>query len=360
MLVGVPREIKDKEFRVALTPAGARELLSDGNTVVVETGAGVGSGFSDSMYESGGAEIARSADEVWERAELVLKVKEPLESEYPLLRPEAVLFTYLHLAGIPGLAEALCESGVTALAYETVELDDGSLPLLTPMSEVAGRIAVQEAAHYLEKPYGGSGKLMGGIPGVEPATVVVIGAGAVGSHAASAALGLGAHVILMNRGVEKLRRFAASNPASGPTTLVASREAVARAVEIADVVIGGVLVAGEKAPYVVTHDMVATMRKGSVIVDVSVDQGGCVETTRPTSHSDPVYEVEGVIHYAVTNMPGAVPHTSTYALTNATLPYIRAVANLGVDEATARDPALGRGLNVRGGKVVNEVVARSL
>ena len=298
MIVGVPKEIKDHEYRVALTPQGAATLCGQGHQVLVQRGAGVTGGFADEEYEAGGAELAERPEDVFGRAELIVKVKEPLESEYRFLRPGLVLFTYLHLAALPQLAKVLLEQRVTGIAYETVQLPDGSLPLLVPMSEVAGRLSIQVGAHYLQRPQGGSGKLLSGVPGVPPAKVVVLGAGVVGSNAATVAVGMGARVTVLGRDLAKLRLV--SQLLRGELdTIVSTPETVAEAVQGADLVIGAVMLPGGKAPKIVTREMVRTMRAGSVIVDVSVDQGGCVETTRPTTHSDPVYEVDGVIHYCV-------------------------------------------------------------
>jgi alanine dehydrogenase len=357
VIVGVPTEIKDSERRVALTPDGVRELVAHGHRVLVQHGAGLGSSITDTELAASGAELVR-AEDAWS-AELVVKVKEPQASELGYLRPDLVLFTYLHLAAEPDVADALVRSGASGLAYETVQLADGSLPLLAPMSEVAGRMATQIGAHFLEAENGGRGVLLGGAPGVRPGRVVVIGAGNVGWNAAWIAAGMEAEVLLLDRSVDRLR-FVDQIHKGRIMTLASNRGAVERAVAEADLVIGAVLVAGGRAPVVVTEDMVAGMRPGSVIVDVAVDQGGCVETTHETTHSHPVYERHGVLHYAVGNIPGAVPHTSTYALTNVTLPFIAAVASLGVDGATGADPALAAGVNVRRGEIVNRVVAAAL
>jgi len=360
MRIGVPREIKDHEFRVALTPAGAHELSSAGHEVLVESGAGTGSRLDDDVYRSVGARIVPRAEDVWADAEMILKVKEPLESEYGFLRPGLVLFTFLHLAGMPELTEALCSAGVTALGYETVELPDGGLPLLAPMSEIAGRLAAQTAAHYLEEPAGGSGRLFGGIAGVPPARVAVLGIGSAGRQAAAVAAALGGSVTGFDRRVDRLRDLLEHRYVGSIVTAVAAPSVVAKAVMESDVVIGAVLRPGERAPCVVTREMVRNMPDRSVIVDISVDQGGCVETTHPTTHTDPVYYEEGVLHYAVANMPGAVPHTSTHALCNATLPYILSVANDGVEEAARRDRSLAKGFNVFKGSLVSRAVAESL
>jgi alanine dehydrogenase len=357
--VGVPTEVKDDERRVALTPDGVRELESHGVEVLVQAGAGLGASIPDEAFAAAGAEVVATAAEVWERADLVCKVKEPQTSERGFLRPDLVLFTYLHLAAYPDLADALCVAGTTALAYETVQQADGRLPLLAPMSEVAGRMSVQAGARFLEAPQGGRGVLLGGAPGVQPGRVTVIGAGNVGWNAAWIAAGMEAEVNLLDKDLDRLR-FVDQIHKGRITTLASNRGTVERCIAEADLVIGAVLVAGGRAPIVVTEAMVRTMKPGAVIVDVAIDQGGCVETARETTHHDPVYEVHGVVHYCVGNMPGAVPTTSTHALTNATLPYIVAVAVHGVDEACRRDPALALGLNVRGGQVVNPVVAEGV
>jgi alanine dehydrogenase len=359
MIVGVPREIKDHEYRVALTPAGVQALVAHGHQVLVETGAGAGSGFSDAEYRAAGAELVADHAQVFQRAELVVKVKEPLPSEYDLLQPDQILFTFLHLVAVPDLARVLLQRRVTAIAYETVEREDGSLPLLTPMSEIAGRMAIQVAARYLEKPQGGAGLLLGGVPGVPPAHVVILGAGTVGTEAARVALGMGALVTVLNRTPERLRLL--QNTLGGRLiTEIAQPATIAAAVARADVLIGAVLVPGAPAPRLVTRDMVRTMRPGSVIVDVAIDQGGSVETSRPTSHSQPVYVEEGVIHYCVPNMPGAVPRTATLALTAVTLPYVLALADLGFGEAVRRDRALARGVTTYRGAITHPAVAAGL
>jgi alanine dehydrogenase len=353
--VGVPREIKADEYRVALTPAGARELVQRGHDVIVETGAGEGSAFTDAAYEAAGARTA-SVDEVWTDAELLLKVKEPIAAEYGRLREGLVLFTYLHIAADEPLTRALVDSGITAVAYETVETDAGALPLLAPMSEIAGRLAAQAGAYFLEKPLGGRGLLLGGVPGVAPGRVVVIGGGMVGYNAAVIALGLGANVAILERSLDRMRHL--EEVLSGRVSLVMSSSLqIEESVQDADVVIGAVLIPGALAPKLITREMVAGMKEGAVLADVAIDQGGCAETSRPTTHSEPVYTVEGVTHYCVANMPGAVPITSTKALTNATLPYVEAIADHGLAEAVARDPALARGVNVLDGKVTYEAVA---
>jgi alanine dehydrogenase len=357
MQIGVVKEIKPDEYRVALTPAGARELRLRGHDVLVETGAGLGSAFPDADYESVGARIA-SAEDVWAQSDLVLKVKEPVPAEYGRLREGLVLFTYLHLAAGEELTRALIDSGATCIAYETVETDDGQLPLLAPMSEVAGRLSAQAGAYFLEKPLGGRGLLLGGVAGVPPGRAVVIGGGMVGYNAAVIALGLGAQVRILDKSVDRLRHL--EEILSGRVELVySSALEVEKSVLEADVVIGAVLIPGARAPKLVTRDMIREMKRGAVVVDVSIDQGGCFETSRPTTHSDPVYVVDGVTHYCVSNMPGAVPITSTFALTNVTLPYVEAIAEHGVREAIARDPALARGVNVLDGKVTYEAVAEA-
>jgi len=359
LTVGIPRERKDGEHRVALTPDGAHELVDLGVQVLIEAGAGLDSAIPDHEFEAVGAEVVDDTAAVWTRAQLVLKVKEPQPDEVEFLRPGLVLFAYLHLAAYPEVADALLEHEVTALAYETVQLDDQTLPLLAPMSEVAGRMATQIGAHFLEKHAGGRGVLLGGAPGVRPGRVVVIGAGNVGWNAAWIAQGMEAEVVLFDKDLDRLR--AVDQIHRGRIiTLASNRGAVARAVAEADVVIGAVLVPGNRAPIVVTETMVRRMRPGAVIVDCAIDQGGCVETTHETTHDDPVYEMHGVLHYAVGNIPGAVPSTSTYALTNATLPYARELATRGVAAAVADDPSLARGLNTVAGRVTNAAVAEAL
>jgi alanine dehydrogenase len=353
--IGVAKEIKTDEYRVALTPAGARELVQRGHDVMIETGAGEGSAFSDSAYEAAGARIA-GVDDVWAESELLLKVKEPIAPEYARLREGLVLFTYLHIAADEPLTRALVESGITAVAYETVETDAGGLPLLAPMSEIAGRLAAQAGAYFLEKPLGGRGLLLGGVPGVAPGRVVVIGGGMVGYNSAVIALGLGANVTILERSLDRMRHL--EEVLSGRVSLVMSSSLqIEESVREADVVIGAVLIPGAVAPKLITREMVRGMKEGAVLADVAIDQGGCAETSRPTTHSEPVYTVEGVTHYCVANMPGAVPITSTKALTNATLPYVEAIADHGLAEAVALDRALARGVNVLDGKVTYEAVA---
>jgi alanine dehydrogenase len=359
LTVGVPAEVKPDEYRVALTPDGVRELHGHGVDVLVQAGAGTGAGIPDDDYRRAGAEIVDGAEDVWARAGLVCKVKEPQGDELARLRDDLVLFTYLHLAAYPEVADALLAAGTTGVAYETVQTADGALPLLAPMSEVAGRMSVQVGAHFLERHNGGRGVLMGGAPGVRPARVVVLGAGNVGWNAAWMAAGLEAEVDLLDRNVDRLR-FIDQIQMGRITTLASNRGQVERAVEEADLVIGAVLVAGGKAPVIVDEALVRAMKPGSVIVDIAIDQGGCIETSHETTHHDPTFEVHGVIHYAVGNMPGAVPHTSTYALTNVTLPYLAALARDGVARAVAEDPALALGVNTHAGQVVNEAVAEAL
>jgi len=359
LIIGIPREVKPREYRVAQPPHGVRELVRHGHTVLVERGAGIGSGFSDEQYAAAGATLVDDAATVWAEAELVIKVKEPIEAEFPYLRPGLVLFTFLHLAANEKLARILVEREVIALAYETVQLADGSLPLLAPMSEVAGRLAVQVGAYYLMEPYGGRGVLLGGVPGVPPGKVVIIGGGTVGSNAAQMAVGLGADVLLFDVNVERLRSLESVLHGRFQTRM-SSEQALAEAVREADLVIGAVLIPGARAPKLVTRAMVASMRPGSVIVDVSIDQGGCVETARPTTHDDPVYVVDGVLHYMVTNMPGAVPRTSTFALSNVTLRYILELADLGFVAAVQRDRALAKGVNVFRGRITHPSVAEAL
>jgi alanine dehydrogenase len=356
--IGVPREIKTAEHRVAMTPDGVREFERLGVDVFVETGAGEGASFSDDDYRGAGATIVPTAADAWAQ-QMVVKVKEPKAEEFGFLRSDLTLFTYLHLAAYPAVAEALVASGCTSLAYETVQLPSGALPLLAPMSEVAGRLAPQMGAHYLERHNGGRGVLMGGAPGVQPAKVVVLGAGNVGWHSAWIAAGMEAEVVLFDKNLDRLRWVDQINKGR-IVTLASNRGALERNIADADLVIGAVLVAGGRAPVVVTDDMVRSMKKGAVIVDVAVDQGGCIETIHETTHTDPVYDLHGVVHYAVGNMPGAVPHTSTYALTNATLPYQLEVAAHGVAGACHRDAALALGLNTHAGHVTNAPVAEFL
>jgi alanine dehydrogenase len=355
--VGVVTEMMADEYRVALTPAGARELLERGHEVLVETGAGEGSAFPDTAYAAVGARIA-SPDEVWSEAELVLKVKEPLAEEYGRLREGLCLFTYLHLAADEQLTDALLESGATCIAYETVQSEDGKLPLLAPMSEVAGRLATQMGAWALEKSQGGRGILLGGVPGVPPARVIVLGGGIVGCNAALIAVGMQADVWVLDKSVERMREL--EMMLDGRTTLaMSSRLQIEELLPEADLVVGAVLIPGARAPKLVTRGMLALLKPGAVLVDVSIDQGGCFETSRSTTHSDPIYEVDGIVHYCVANMPGAVPITSTKSLTNVTLPYAEAIADLGVHEAISHSTALARGVNVAAGKVTYQAVAEA-
>jgi alanine dehydrogenase len=359
MRIGVPREIKVHEYRVGMVPAGVRELTAAGHEVLIETGAGNGIGVDDAQFRAAGASIAPSAAEVFQRAEMVIKVKEPQPAECQMLRPGQVLFTYLHLAADPEQARGLMKSGATAIAYETVTGPKGSLPLLTPMSEVAGRMSIQVGAASLQKAQGGFGVLLGGVPGVPPARVVILGGGVSGTHAAEMAVGLRADVTVVDRSVERLRELS-TQFGSSIQTAYSTTETIEKLVKDADLVVGAVLVAGAAAPKLVTRAMVKGMKPGAVLVDIAIDQGGCFETSRPTTHADPTFVVDGVIHYCVANMPGAVPRTSTLALTNATLPYARALADLGWREAFRRDPGLAAGLNVHAGEITHEVVARAL
>ncbi len=358
MNIGVPKEIKDNEARVGVTPAGVKALAEAGHRVLVETQAGALSGFPDAEYQQAGAEIAGGAGPVWEKSDIVVKVKEPIEQEYAFFRDGLVLFTYLHLAPMPELTGKLLDSKVIGIAYETVRDRRGTLPLLTPMSEVAGRMSVQVGAAYLEKEHGGRGILLGGVPGVPPAHVTILGGGVVGSNAAKIALGFGAKVTLVDVNLNRLREL--DDIFGGRLyTLASNSYNLAHATREADLVIGAVLIPGSTAPKLVTRAMVAAMKKGAVIVDVAIDQGGCVETARPTSHSNPSYLVDGVVHYCVTNMPGAVPHTSTLALTNSTFPYLARIANLGVREALRQDAGLNEGLNTWLGALTHRGVAES-
>ena len=359
MKVGVPTETKVDEYRVALTPAGARELAEHGHEVVLQAGAGDGSAIPDHEYVEQGARIVPDAAAVFGEAEMVLKVKEPQAPEVALLRPGQTLFTYLHLAPAPELTRGLCDSGATCIAYETVEDARGRLPLLAPMSEVAGKIATQAGAFMLEKPLGGRGVLLGGVPGVAAAVVVVIGGGVVGMNAAFIAMGMEADVFVLDRSIDRLRELDIAFQGRA-STVYSSILAVEQLLPQADLVIGAVLVHGARAPYVISRKQLGLMKRNAVLVDVSIDQGGCFETSRPTTHSDPTYEVDGITHYCVTNMPGAVPITSTFALTNATLPYALALANLGVRDAIARDPGLRGGVNVVAGHVTHPAVAEGV
>jgi alanine dehydrogenase len=356
VIVGIPAEVKDSEYRVAATPEGVRELTRAGHEVVVESGAGAGSALPDEEFEAAGAKILTDANSVFEAADMIVKVKEPQPQEYPRFKEGQILFTYLHLAADRALTEFLMERRVVSVAYETVQLPDGRLPLLAPMSEIAGRIAPHVGANYLEKPYGGRGVLMGGASGVAPARVVVLGAGMAGLNAAWIAAGMEAEVIALDRNVDRLR-YVDQIQRGRIRTVASSALAIEQLVTDADLVIGAVLIPGARAPHLVTREMVAAMRPGAVIVDISIDQGGCVETAHVTTHSDPVYVVDGVVHYCVGNMPGAVPRTSTYALTNVTTPYAVAIASNGLREAIVSDPALALGVNVYDGAVTNHGVA---
>jgi alanine dehydrogenase len=357
--VGIPTEIKTDEFRVAITPAGVRELTTQGHEVLVQAGAGVGSAIEDGEYEAQGARLVAEAGDVWGEAELVLKVKEPQAGEAAMLRPDQTLFTYLHLAAEPALAAALCASGATCIAYETVEDAHGRLPLLAPMSEVAGKIATQAGAFMLEKPLGGRGVLLGGVPGVAAATVLVIGGGVVGTNAALIAIGMQADVFVFDRSIDRLRELDLIFGGRA-STVYSSTLAIEQMLPSADLVIGAVLIHGARAPHVITRAQLGLMKSRAVLVDVSIDQGGCFETSRPTTHSDPTFQVDDVTHYCVTNMPGAVPVTATYALTNATLPYVLKLAGLGVRRALDTCPELRLGVNVAGGQITHPAVAEAL
>ncbi len=359
MIIGVPKEIKDNENRVALTPGGTVELIGQGHRVLVQVTAGDGSGFSDEEYVAAGAEMVADAAGVFARADMILKVKEPISPEFDLLRENQILFTYLHLAAAEELAHVLAERKVKAVAYETIKLPDGSLPLLMPMSEIAGRMSVQDAAILLERSHGGRGVLLGGVPGVLSATVSIVGGGTVGINAAKMALGLGAKVIIIDNNLQRLRYL--DDVLFGRyQTLASTQSNIAEAVKQSDVVIGGVLVPGARAPRLVTREMIKTMAPGAVVIDVAVDQGGCIETIKPTTHSDPTYVVDGVLHYGVTNMPGAVPRTSTFALTNATLPYVRKLADNTFEEIVMHDETLREGVNAYGGYITYRAVAADL
>lgn len=356
MIVGLPKEIKDNEYRVGLTPAGVRALSDAGHRVIVEKNAGEGSGFDNALYEKAGASILDSADEIWAQGDMIVKVKEPIEPEYPRMREGQLLFTYLHLAPDPKLTEQLLQRKVTGVAYETITDKRGGLPLLTPMSEVAGRMAIQVGAHYLEKMSGGRGILLGGVPGVPAARVVILGGGVVGTNAAKIAVGMGAHVTIIDNNLDRLRELD-DIFLSKISTLASSAYMIHDAISQADLIVGAVLVPGAAAPRLVTRAMLKDVPNGAVIVDVAVDQGGCIETTHPTTHSNPTYYVEGVLHYSVANMPGAVPRTSTFALTNATLPYALKLANHGFLAAITHDPQLKAGVNTYAGKLTYEAVA---
>jgi len=359
MLIGVPKEVKDNEYRVGLVPAGVHALAAAGHTVFIQAGAGEGSGIPDNDYVQAGGTLCPTCDEVWAKAEMIVKVKEPIEAEYPKLKAHQVLFTYLHLAAQPALTQVLLEKKITGIAYETVKDEAGRLPLLIPMSEVAGRMAAQVGAQFLERNQGGRGILLGGVPGVPPAQVVIIGGGVVGLNAAKIALGMGAQVTILDNNLNQLR-YLDDIFLGHVATLASNALTLAQSTRKADLLIGAVLIPGASAPRLVTREMVSTMKKGAVIVDVAVDQGGCVETSHPTTHSHPTFVVDGVVHYCVANMPGAIPRTSTFALTNSTLPYALKLANLGLAGALAADPGLAEGLNVFAGHVTHRGVAEAL
>lgn len=358
MLLGVPKEIKQNEDRVAITPAGVREFIKHGHQVLIQASAGVGSGFSDDNYRLTGADILPDLEAVYQSAEMIMKVKEPIEMEYQLIQPDQLVFTYFHFASYRPLTEAMIKSGAVCLAYETVEKEDRSLPLLIPMSEVAGRMAIQEGAKYLEKPLGGRGILLGGVPGVRPAKVMILGGGVVGAEAAKMAAGLGADVTILDISLSRLRYLADIMPAN-VNTYMSSEYNIRDLLSSHDLVVGAVLITGAKAPHLITRDMLKLMRPGTVVVDVAVDQGGCIETCKPTTHENPTYIIDGILHYCVANMPGAVPYTSTLALTNATLPYALQLADLGWEDACRHNHELKKGLNIVKGQVVYEGVAEA-
>jgi len=358
MIIGVPKEVKDHEARVGLLPSGAKALIEAGHRVLAQAGAGVGSSIGDEEYAQAGAEIVPGAAELWKRSDLVVKVKEPQPSEYPYLRPGLVLFTYLHLAPLPELTDKLLDARVSGVAYETIREADGSLPLLTPMSEVAGRLATQIGAQYLEAPNGGRGIMLGGVPGVAPANVVIIGGGVVGHHSAKIAVGMGAHVTIIDKNLDRLRELE-DIYSSQVVTLASNEYTIRESLRLADLVVGAVLIPGASAPKLVRRDMLPGMRKGSVMVDVAIDQGGCFETSHATTHTDPIYFVDGVLHYCVSNMPAAVPHTSTFALNNATFPYLMELANRGLEGACEHNKAIREGVNTYQGNVVYPAVAES-
>ena len=359
MIIGVPKEIKISENRVGMTEAGARQLVKEGHTIYIEKDAGIGSGISNEQYEKAGAHILATKQDVYAKSDMIMKVKEPLPAEYELMRENQIIYTYLHLAAEPILTKVLCERKVKAIAYETIQLDNGSLPLLTPMSEVAGRMATQIGAFYLQKDHGGKGILLGGVTGVKPGKVTIIGGGVVGTNAAKMAVGLGANVTILDVNTARLEYL--DDIFQGRCqTLYSNAKNIEDSVRESDLVVGGVLITGQKAPTLVSKELVSQMSRGSVVVDVAVDQGGCIETCRPTSHTTPTYEIDGVIHYCVPNMPGVVPRTSTYALTNVTLKYASMIAARGVEDAIAKDKNLMKGLNVYSGAVCYEPVARDL
>jgi alanine dehydrogenase len=356
--IGVPKEVKTDEYRVAMIPVGVEELTRAGHKVLIQAGAGQGSGIADEQYAENGAEIIPGAAEIWARSDIIVKVKEPMTQEWPLLRAGQIVFTYFHFAADRGLTDAVLKSGITAIAYETIKDKNGTLPLLTPMSEVAGRMSIQEGAKYLERPFEGRGILLGGVPGVLPANVVVLGGGVVGANAAKTAAGLGANVILLDINLDRLRYIDDVMPPN-VTTLYSDRHNILDSISHADLVIGAVLIPGAKAPRLVRRDDLKRMPKRAVIIDVAIDQGGCIETSRPTTHSKPTYIEEDIVHYCVTNMPGAVGRTSTYALTNVTLPYVLQLARLGFAPALNQNPALGFGVNIHQGQVTNPAVAET-
>jgi alanine dehydrogenase len=358
MIVGVPKEVKPDEYRVAMVPAGVEELTRAGHAVLIQSGAGAGSGISDEQYAANGARIVPTAAEVWRQAELVVKVKEPLPDEWPHMRAGQAVFTYFHFAADRGLTEAVIKSGITAIAYETIKDAKGTLPLLTPMSEVAGRMSIQEGAKYLERPFDGRGILLAGVPGVPAATVSVIGAGVVGANAARVAAGLGANVFILDVNLDRLRYIDDVMP-QNVTTVFSNRHNILDCLRQSDLVIGAVLIPGAKAPHLVRREDLKLMQPRAVVIDVAIDQGGCFETSRPTTHAHPTYMVDDIVHYCVTNMPGAVGRTSTYALTNVTLPYALQLANKGIERAVRENPALAAGVNIRAGKVTNQAVAET-
>lgn len=358
MIVGVPKEVKVDEYRVAMIPVGVEELTRGGHKVLIQTGAGQGSGISDEQYAVHGAEMVPTAEEIWRRSDLMVKVKEPLALEWPLMRRGQTVFTYFHFAADEQLTRSVMQSGITAIAYETIKDARGTLPLLTPMSEVAGRMSIQEGAKYLERPFDGRGILLGGVPGVRPANVVILGGGIVGANAAKVAAGLGANVTLLDVNLDRLRYLDDVMP-KNVTTLFSDRHNILDSLMRADLVIGAVLIPGARAPYLVKREDLKRMQPRAVIIDVAIDQGGCVETSRPTTHSEPTYIIDDIVHYCVTNMPGAVGRTSTYALTNVTLPYVLQLARKGLDRALAENPALMHGVNVREGRVTNPAVAET-
>ncbi len=359
MKIGIPKEIKQNEYRVAITPAGVAELISNGHAVYIQREAGSGSGFSDYDYQQKGAQIVNTFEDIYEICELIVKVKEPLPEEYKLIKERHILFSYFHFASSMELTKAMSDSGSVCIAYETVTKPDKSLPLLTPMSEIAGRMSVQEGAKYLEKPMGGKGILLGGVPGVPPANVIILGGGIVGANAAKMAAGLGANVVLFDINVDRLRHLADILP-SNVTTIYSNSTNIGDLLPQADLIIGAVLIPGAKAPVLISADMLKSMRPGTVMIDVAVDQGGCIETCKPTTHENPTFVIDGVVHYCVANMPGAVPYSSTLALTNATLPFIIQLANKGWRQATSDNPGLKEGLNIVHGKIVHQPLAESL